>query len=346
MLVVLAALALLQRAAAGGDAQALCAAAAAGDAERVQTLLREPAEEDWRTAVGLGAQATIPLLCAVLHVDGGAPPPGVAAVVDALVRAGRDVNAASPFGETALHLAALSGDDGAVEALLGYGADPRRADDAGRTPAHYAALAGCGRCLELIGRRDPGALVVADRFGLSARDVALAEAGAIVPSGRLDRVLGVARTEWAGDATLVGEMVAPTMEQFFREYFAVRRPVVVRAGAAGLDAANKRLPRWLNDRMQPRGASFLRLFGNETIGEADSALGAAWTMSPRRDTIVFENSTSTWALERPGNRGGELTAVAQAGDAVFVPRLWRWQRIAAGRPASIWETTGDRPRGR
>lgn len=57
----------------------------------------------------------------------------------ALVAIGEDVNAADRDGRTALHHAAIVGDQEIAEVLLRSGARPNSVDRQGWTPLHYAA---------------------------------------------------------------------------------------------------------------------------------------------------------------------------------------------------------------
>jgi hypothetical protein len=59
-----------------------------------------------------------------------------------LLMDGTDINAADRAGNTALHLAAVRGDETAVRRLLARGADPRRRNRHGDTAAAVAAARG------------------------------------------------------------------------------------------------------------------------------------------------------------------------------------------------------------
>ena len=75
-------------------------------------------------------------------VCGGADRGGRRAWVDALLEARADPNIATPYRDTALHLAAACGNAEVVELLLAAGADALAEDDEGATPAHAARLRG------------------------------------------------------------------------------------------------------------------------------------------------------------------------------------------------------------
>jgi ankyrin repeat protein len=76
------------------------------------------------------ARGWTPLLYAVIGGDG--------VLVDALMRAGADVNAVAPDGSTPLMKAALWGHIEIVQALINAGADPRRRDGDGWTALDLA----------------------------------------------------------------------------------------------------------------------------------------------------------------------------------------------------------------
>jgi ankyrin repeat protein len=64
-----------------------------------------------------------------------------------LVNAGADVGAVNEREETALHIAATSGDNRAVAFLLKHGADVEARDSTGQTPLHAAEDANSGDCV-------------------------------------------------------------------------------------------------------------------------------------------------------------------------------------------------------
>jgi len=67
---------------------------------------------------------------------------GDAAWIEALLRAGVDVDATNVFGQTALFVAAWRGHAGTVAALAQSGADPAKPSNGGLAPWHAAASAG------------------------------------------------------------------------------------------------------------------------------------------------------------------------------------------------------------
>jgi ankyrin repeat protein len=70
--------------------------------------------------------------------------------VDALIRSGANVNAATDLGVTPLWLAAQNGSEAAVKALLSGGANPNAALLAGETPLMVAARGGKTAVVELL----------------------------------------------------------------------------------------------------------------------------------------------------------------------------------------------------
>jgi ankyrin repeat protein len=70
-------------------------------------------------------------------------------VVELLTR-NAPVNARQQHGWTALHAAALNGDQEMVEVLLQHGADPRAQNDEGKTPSNLAEEKGHARILERL----------------------------------------------------------------------------------------------------------------------------------------------------------------------------------------------------
>src|SRR6478736_1673192 len=111
-------------AAQGDGMTALHWAAMKDDADLVQTLLFAGANARATTRIG----AYTPLLLAAKS--------GNAEVIDPLVKAGADVNAATSNGTTALMFAAASGNVAAVQALVEHGADVNAKESVrGLTPA-------------------------------------------------------------------------------------------------------------------------------------------------------------------------------------------------------------------
>lgn len=75
---------------------------------------------------------------------------GHARVVEALLRAGADANAATQSNSTPLIVAAFGGSLAAVEVLLAAGANPNVRNDAGSTAMHVAASSGFVTILEYL----------------------------------------------------------------------------------------------------------------------------------------------------------------------------------------------------
>ena len=96
---------------------------------------------------------------------------GDIAKVDALVRAGADVNAVNRYGATPLSLAAADGNARLVGALLKSGADPRRADSAlrdGRTLLMLVARTGNADALTLLLAKGANVNAAETRTGTTA----------------------------------------------------------------------------------------------------------------------------------------------------------------------------------
>ena len=83
-----------------------------------------------------------------------------------------DVRARSPDGDTALHLAALYGEQGAVRQLLDAGAFIDEPGALGRSPLYYAVLEGQISVVEslLEAGADPD---LTTKLGLTPREIAL-----------------------------------------------------------------------------------------------------------------------------------------------------------------------------
>lgn len=105
-----------------GRHEAFVVAATDDDVAAIEALLATGTDVDTRDAI-----FRRPLLswAALAGADG---------VAAALCKAGADVNAADPSGETPLHLAAFAGRDRIVELLLRHGADPRAESAGGAIP--------------------------------------------------------------------------------------------------------------------------------------------------------------------------------------------------------------------
>jgi RNA polymerase sigma factor (sigma-70 family) len=112
----------------GGTASPLIRAAQAGDLAIVR-LLAERGARVCDACACAGAES--PLWSATVT--------GSADVVDYLLDAGADPNAAAFAGATPLHVAVQRGHDGLVPRLLAAGADPRLTDAYGRTPSDWLA---------------------------------------------------------------------------------------------------------------------------------------------------------------------------------------------------------------
>lgn len=88
--------------------------------------------------------------------------------IGVLVKAGANLMARDSNGQTALHLAALYGDEAGVAELLRNGADCLAQDNFGRTPLHSAALYQAfysERVVELLSDKCPELLSVKDLNG-------------------------------------------------------------------------------------------------------------------------------------------------------------------------------------
>lgn len=81
-------------------------------------------------------------------------------VVDALARAGADLESRDYSGWAPLHQAARRGRSGAVEALLNFGVAVDARDAKGRTPLHKAALRGYEEIVKILLKHgaDPSAI--------------------------------------------------------------------------------------------------------------------------------------------------------------------------------------------
>ena len=114
---------------------ALHAAAFAYDLEIARELVARGA--DIRARNRRGAE---PVHAAVIGAPGTAnwDPTGQRAVIEYLIDAGADTNAAALGGVTPLHRAVRNRCSAAVETLLRAGADPRLANDHGSTPSDLA----------------------------------------------------------------------------------------------------------------------------------------------------------------------------------------------------------------
>jgi RNA polymerase sigma factor (sigma-70 family) len=112
-----------------GRTSALIRAAQTGDVELVRLLVEAGAPVTDRCDC---AGAESPLWTATVGGD--------ADVVEYLLAAGSDPNAAAFAGATPLHVAVQRAHDHLVPLLLGAGADPERVDDHGRTPHDWLAL--------------------------------------------------------------------------------------------------------------------------------------------------------------------------------------------------------------
>lgn len=110
---------------------ALHLAAFFGTAEVVAVLLERGADP---TAVATNPMSVTPLHSAVAKHAAGS--------VRLLLGAGANADAQQAGGYTALHAAAMHGEDDIVDSLLAHAADPTIADDAGLTAADHAAQSG------------------------------------------------------------------------------------------------------------------------------------------------------------------------------------------------------------
>lgn len=112
-----------------GAANALLAAAEAGDGPRVLALLEQGGDVDAR-----GADGTTALMWAAYHGD--------LELVERLLAAGAGVEARNEFGTSALHEASIQGNAAVIAALLAAGADPNAANPEGETPLMVVARTG------------------------------------------------------------------------------------------------------------------------------------------------------------------------------------------------------------
>ncbi len=136
----------------------LLRAAHAGDAEAVNTLLRQGADVNARDA-----ELWTPLMVAAVR--------GHAEVVRSLLQGGADVNAGNIKGWTALMLAVSVGDAEMMRVLLQGGADADIRDREGRTPLISAAAENNVECLKVL--LEHGADVnAADMYGETATTLA------------------------------------------------------------------------------------------------------------------------------------------------------------------------------
>jgi hypothetical protein len=191
--------------------------AATLDAALVRALLASGADP-----AHAGAEGTTPLHAAALAdradaaaalLEAGAPVDAVdrdgrtplshaasAAMVDALVGAGADVDHAAADGTTATMQAAARGDAGALRALLDAGADVDAPDGLGATALHHAVLApAAAQCVAMLLAAGAGAeeethagetpVARAVRHGRDDIVRLLSARGAPVPAGD-DRVQG------------------------------------------------------------------------------------------------------------------------------------------------------------
>lgn len=95
-------------------------------------------------------------------------------MVKALLASGANPNLADSDGVAPLHLAAAIESESIVKQLLAAGADPMAVDNRGRTPSHYAALSGCDAVSDAIsaaGGRD----YEPDKSGKTAEDYSAAQ---------------------------------------------------------------------------------------------------------------------------------------------------------------------------
>ena len=116
-------------------------AAKSGDVAKLQQLIDSGAKVD---ELRKGDDAT------ALHVAAYA---GKLNAVEALVKAGADVDAHTAAGYTPLHLAALKGHVDVVDFLLKHGAEIDAISADGDTPLHLAAASGN---MEVVQHLDPG----------------------------------------------------------------------------------------------------------------------------------------------------------------------------------------------
>jgi len=140
----LAALVLLVAAAAAQDTTCdgmpICAAAASGDTGALTAALAAAADEHGRVDVGVADAVDVDGWTAVMRASLG----GHAAAIELLLKAGADVDAATPReqpqgGATGVHAAAIQGHLAAAKALIAGGASVNSVTAEGLTPLMEAA---------------------------------------------------------------------------------------------------------------------------------------------------------------------------------------------------------------
>ena len=120
----------------------LAAAARAGRAALVETLIAGAARDETRQLDMPDARGSTPLM---LAIHGGRGP-----IARRLIAAGAALDSVNAQGETALAEAAFAGDEETGGALLAKGARPDTVDRTGKAPICYAAARGAARLVGLM----------------------------------------------------------------------------------------------------------------------------------------------------------------------------------------------------
>lgn len=111
-----------------------------GDVGRLQTILATGLDANTRNVAGW----------TVLQRLAAEPSPQNVVCAQLLLQAHADPNAPDALGQTALHIAASSGQEAYIRLLLTYHARLNLPDSQGKTPLHIAASVGQVVCLEVL----------------------------------------------------------------------------------------------------------------------------------------------------------------------------------------------------